>query len=419
MLYFYEYKNKILVSDTLYPEFPAVSPDCAEGKSDIIYLLTSIAPGKSRRYFSIFHPSHAFSKSEGLELLRIKETYGLELPDWIISRINSGKAVSLNISYPSWENVLNHHKPERWNINVVGLGDVGGMLVTGLRLLGGSDISKIGIYDRDQNKIKRWVYEAGQIYAPFKEGTFGEDYPDVVELSEENLFDCDMFVFCVSSGVPDVGSEIKDVRMAQFEGNSRIIKEYALRARKEHFNGIFSVVSDPVDLLCKVVFLESNRGGGDSLDFMGLYPEQIRGYGLGVMNARAAFYAKMRPETSHYLTQGRAYGPHGQGLVIADSVTNYSDEISIFLTEKAQNANLDIRSAGFKPYIAPALSSGALSLLATIRGQWHYSATFIGGVYMGAKNRMTNTGTVVEALNMPDNLWKRLNDTYESLGRII
>jgi len=117
------------------------------------------------------------------------------------------------------------------------------------------------------------------------------------------------------------------------------------------------------------------------MDFKGLTPEQIRGYGLGVMHARACYYAGQDPRTAHYLKEGRAFGPHGKDLVIADSIKNYNEDLSIYLTNKTIEANMQVRAAGFKPYIAPALSSGSLSIIDTIRGKWHYSATYMGGIH--------------------------------------
>ena len=86
-----------------------------------------------------------------------------------------------------------------------------------------------------------------------------------------------------------MGSDITDVRMAQFKSNSEIIGEYSKLARERNFQGIFAVVSDPVDLLCKVAFLESNKDNEGNMDFKGLSSDQIIGYGLGVMNGRACF----------------------------------------------------------------------------------------------------------------------------------
>ena len=203
--------------------------------------------------------------------------------------------------------------------------------------------------------------------------------------------------------------------MAQFKGNSKIVSYYASLSRKHNFNGIFAVVSDPVDLLCKVAYESSNTNELLEKDHKGLRPEQIRGYGLGVMNARAAYFANKSQDTNHYLKEGRAFGPHGEGLVIADSIKNYNKELSASLTFKTKTANLDVRAVGFKPYIAPALSSGSYSLIATIKGDFHYSAVYIGGTYMGCRNRLLNTGTELETYDLPDELFKELNKTYTYL----
>lgn len=414
-MFFYKLNGKILISDTEYINFNSVSEDAASKVTGRVYVLTESHPSKSRRSFSISDPSLLFLRHEDLGLLRKPSGKLPPIPEWLEAKIKCSEVTSINASYPGWECMLEYTIPKMWKINVVGLGDVGGILSAGLRLLGAGCISKIGLYDLDQNKIKRWVNEIGQIYPAF----CTVPPPDVSGLTDDSLFECDMFVFCVSSGVPPVGAESKDVRLSQFEGNSSIIKSYAKKAREAGFKGIFAVVSDPVDLLCRVVFDKSNTDEYGVMDFKGLAPEQIRGYGLGVMNARACYYASLNNETSHYLSEGRVFGPHGQGLVVADSIDNYNEGLSKYLTEKTANANLEVRAAGFKPYIAPALSSGSLSLIATIKREWHYSATFIGGVFMGSKNRLSDAGIELERLDIPDPLWERLQNTYERLGKLI
>ena len=57
-----------------------------------------------------------------------------------------------------------------------------------------------------------------------------------------------------------------------------------------------------------------------------------------------------------------------------------------------------MREIGFKPYVAPALSSGALSILLTLRGAWHCGSVFLDGVFMGVKNRYTPAGVETELL---------------------
>lgn len=115
-----------------------------------------------------------------------------------------------------------------------------------------------------------------------------------------------------------------------------------------------------MDPLCKAAYLASNQGPDGQWDGQGLRAEQIQGFGLGVMNARAAYFAKQDPRFRSFLLDGRSYGPHGQGLVIANSLSHYDDGLSRELTELVATANLRIRELGFKPYVAPAISSGAM-----------------------------------------------------------
>ncbi|MDK2918754.1 MAG: hypothetical protein PWQ37_1487 [Candidatus Petromonas sp.] len=413
-MFYYEFKGKALISYNEYEDLNPV-PEEKIKESDQIYVLKRLEPSKSRRSFSVSDPSLMFLEREGLNLLQRQRGFEDRLPKWLISKIELRKVTCINTEYPNWQEALEHSFQKKWRVNVFGLGDVGGTLTIGLRLLGGDCICEIGIYDRRDNKKMRWVYETNQILSTLD----NVEHPLVRGIEKEELFDCDMFVFCASIGVPPVGEKTKDVRMVQFEGNSELIGTYARMARNCGFKGIFAVVSDPVDLLCKSVLIQSNIDEKGKIDYRGLAPEQIRGYGLGVMNARAAYYAVQNKETMQYLKDGRAYGPHGEGLVIADSIENYNDDISRYLTNKTKKANLDVRETGFKPFIAPALSSGSLSIIATIKGEWHYSATFMGGVYMGARNRLTSSGIEIERLDLPDELIGRLEKTYKELEKIL
>ena len=248
-------------------------------------------------------------------------------------------------SHPTAESDEKRFAPFRLDgkkrVHVLGLGDVGGTLLTGLKLMGGDVIESIGIYNNG-NVAKRYEYEMNQTAYPW-------DYdrlPEVEIVEKEQLFDCDAFVFCASKSVPAVGTEVTDVRMVQFEANRQIIKEYALLARKKGFRGLFAVVSDPVDPLCRAAYLESNRDEHGIFDHNGLRPDQIQGYGLGVMNSRAAYYAKRDDRFRSFLTEGRAFGPHGNDLVIANSIANYDDELSVQLTRLTVESNLRFRENG-------------------------------------------------------------------------
>lgn len=298
----------------------------------------------------------------------------------------------------------NRIKPEN-SVNLLALGDVGGTVLLGLRLLGGAAIREIGIYDINDNVMRRYEREINQVFFPD-----GRALPHVRILEEKELFNCDMFVFCASKGVPPVGAS-GDVRMAQLEANRGLVSMYAERAAKCGFDGIFAVVSDPVDPLCKAALLA------------GLAPEQVQGYGLGVMNGRAAYFAEKSEGLKHYLKDGRAFGPHGEDLVIADSVTDYDDEISRELTRLTVSSNMETRADGFKPYIAPAMSSGAISLIETLSGGWNYSSVFLGagasGAFLGCRNRRTEEGIQIENLPIDEKLFQRIEKAYDNLKELL
>lgn len=398
-MFYYKYNDKYLFSllgDYEYEKKENIPEDLNE-----IYYLYKMDKSKSKKSYALSDLSDVFNKEENLDLLRIKEN-DYEASHVIKKLIEERKVKAINTEYENYEECFCLSENSKKKVNILALGDVGSTLLIGLKLLGGNSISSIGIYDRSQDKINRWEYEMNQTSYPFDFYSM----PHVHEIVKEELFDCDMFVFCASKGVPPVGVEGIDVRMVQYEENAKLIKEYALLATEKKFKGIFAVVSDPVDPLCAVVLRESKGV---------LAPEQIKGYGLGVMNARAAYYAKKYDKFSSYLTEGRAFGPHGNDLVIANSIENYDDNLSKELTKLAVEANLQVRQTGFKPYIAPALSSGAISLILTLEGKYHYSSNYIGGVFMGTKNRNLPSGLEIEKINMPEQLLKRLQETYDKL----
>lgn len=245
-------------------------------------------------------------------------------------------------------------------VHIVALGDVGTTMLIGLLLAGQDVIASVGMCDINEKNLARLEMEMNQIRYPFagQEGCPDPVLPAVTVVGEEDVFDCDVFIFCASKGVPPVGAG-GDVRMAQLEANRSLIAHYAGLARQAGFGGQVCIVSDPVDPLCRAFLTES-----------GLHPAQIQGYGLGVMHARACYYAKKNPRFAHYLTEGRAFGPHGADLVIADSLEDYDDALSRELTDLVVHANVAVRDLGYKPYIAPALSSAALPSTGLSKRNW-------------------------------------------------
>lgn len=416
MITFYNVNGHICFSDLADLAFENV----AEPKNaETLTWLFQREPGSCRASFKVNDKMLLSAPEENVSWLnsnKLEKLAPVEIPAWVEEMIAAGKVRAVNASHPRFEEILAFQPKEgKKRVHVLAIGDVGSMLLTGLHLLGGDVISSIGICDISEQVTARWEFEENQIAYPW-------DYdalPEVDIVKPEQLFDCDVFVFVASKGIPPVGSGIKDVRMYQFENNSKIIGHYAKMAREKNFKGLFCAVSDPVDPLAKTAFLESNKNENGELDYMGLLPEQIQGFGLGVMNARAAYYAKRDERFTQFLTEGRSFGPHGQDLVVADSIENYNDELSKELTQLTVTANLHMRAIGYKPFVAPAFSSGAISILMCLRGQWHCGSVFLGGIYMGVKNRYTANGLEAEILPLPDALYDRIVFAEENLKAII
>ncbi len=418
-MYYYQIENGIIVCpDNVLDKTENVLPideEKAKQAEMVIYLNNHSKNSKS--VYCINHPAYFTDNAEDLwcldtvQMERMAQSVS-NMPEWLIEKAANGTVCGVS-SIDGLHRFLsgqNSHTGKK-RVHIIAMGDVGGTMLIGLTLLGGDVIDTIGIYDFNENLCKRWEHEINQIAYPWQY----DKLPHVEVIEQSKLFDCDVFVFCASKSIPAVGDETGDVRMAQLEANTAIIAQYGRLARDARFKGLFAVVSDPVDLLCQRVYAASNRNETGEWDGKGLAPEQVQGYGLGVMNSRAAYYAKEDARFAQFLTEGRAYGPHGSKLVIADSVVNYHHTLSLELTQKTVQANLEVRGLGYKPYIAPALSSAAISILLTLRGQWHYSANYLGGIYMGCKNRNTPYGVELEHLPLPEALLHRIQDAQKEL----
>jgi len=412
-MFYYNCKGKSLVS--FFP-ISNLSEDKNIDLSGHIYAAFKGDAALSRSCFKVAHPGQ-LTNANSLSVLDKSRLENIAVDEAVLSAISEGRVTAININRDGWQQLLDITPVKsKKRVHILAIGDVGSTLLTGLKLLGGDVISTIGICDISEQITARWEFEMGQISLPWEYNSM----PEVEVISVDQLFDCDMFVFVASKGIPPVGSGIKDVRMAQFEANSAIVAHYAKMARKANFKGLWCAVSDPVDPLAKTAYLESNKDENGVWDGKGLRPEQIQGFGLGVMNARAAYFAKRDDRFAEFLTEGRSFGPHGKGLVIANSISNYNEALSDELTELTVTANLKMREIGFKPYVAPALSSGALSLLLTLRGEWHCGSVFIDGIYMGVKNRYTPFGIETELLDhIPDSLFAKIQDAADHLKEII
>lgn len=409
MYHYYTYDGRTLCSAGAlpYPEISAL-PETGE-----VLWVFHRPPLSGRDTFPVTDPAQLTEREGVASLCAAPGPEGL--PRELTNAIRAGRVRAVNLAHPRFEELTAPlPRPEKVRVNLLALGDVGSTLLMGLRLMGGDVISSIGICDLREGVAQRWEFELNQIQLP---GPY-DVLPPVEIVSPEQLFDGDVFLFCASRFVPDTAVKTGDVRMAQYRLNRELAALYAQKARQARYRGLFCVVSDPVDPLCRAVLTESNRAPSGEMDYQGLFSHQVRGFGLGVMNARAAYYARKDPRFASFLTEGRSFGPHGEDLVIANSIRHYDDALSRQLTEQAVRANLRMRELGFKPYVAPALSSGALSLLLCLRGRWHCSSTYLDGVFMGARNRVLPTGTELERLPLPQALQDRLQTTMDRLRAI-
>lgn len=363
-----------------------------------------------RGIYAISKPEE-YTEQEGPDCLQPCVQTAVKLPQELCRLINDHGATVLNTAFTNAYAVLDayvHRKREKLKITLVGLGDVGGTVLTGLKLLG-TEIAQIAVYDPYAPLCERYEMELNQVLAE----TDGRSLPQVTIADEAHLFDCDVFIFTASRGVPALNTTVKDVRMAQYEANRQMLRSYAKAAREANFRGMFCQVSDPVDHLARSVFLSSNRKTDGTYDFAGLLPEQVQGFGLGVMAARAAYLAE---KDGIDFSDGRVYGPHGEGLVVANRCDEkYDNAVSEDLSERTRQANLRVRELGFKPYIAPGLSSAAISILRMLRGQVHYGAVPMGGVYFGCRSRFTDNGLSVLREPIEKMLFERICETYRSL----
>ena len=366
-------------------------------------------PRTSRGFFAI-HALPELDEPEGVGLLLPppQETQTDELSNFV--RLHGASVV--NTAFSRWLNVLSAYVAlgtKQPRVNLVGLGNVGGTTALGLKLLG-TGLAEIGIYDRDEKQCLRYEAELNQVL-PVREN---EPLPQIRVVTEDELFRCDALLFTAARAVPEIGAESGgDVRMMQYEANRALLKDYAKRARESEFCGMFCQISDPVDQLSRAVFLMSNTNEAGEFDGAGLLPEQVRGFGLGVMHARAEYCARCDGVPTDQL---RVYGPHGNGLVIANAPNEgYDSALSRQLTHQAETANLFVRSLGFMPYLAPGLSSAAISVLRALRGDWHDGAVPFGNAYFGCRAKLGTAGPEIRRERLHPELMRRMTESYRKL----
>lgn len=396
-------------------------------KRETLYWLDNFGPKAHLKMW--VRDERDLSASESIDLLW-PEPADSNLPTALRELISAGRVFRINTAhrdFGSWlEHVRQHPQEDEYfvqgeymgklktrkkRLNILGLGDVGSTMALALCLYGKDALSEIGIFDLDANRISRWEQELNQIAEPL-----ADELPKVKPIGVEELFDCDLFAFTASVGVPPVSVTEGDVRVVQYSGNAKLVAYYAKMAVAVGYKGLFAIVSDPVDQLCRHAFDVSNRDALGIWHGKGLAPEQIRGYGLGVMNGRAAYYAEQ--DGLAFSPDGRVYGPHGKGLVVANSWVRgqFDEDLSNRWTEKTITANLQMRAIGHKPYIAPAVASGAISLTKTLLGQKHYSCISFDGFYYGCLNQSVGGMDVPERLDADEKLIRQIKESAKELN---
>ena len=393
--------------------FPRDAVPCPRPFHPLVFLVRR-DPLRSRGYYAISRLEELY-EPEGVHCLRpCASALPADAPGALAALVEAHGASVLNTSFVRCFDYLLaqvRRKKAGFKVTLVGLGDVGSTVLTGLVLLG-RELEEIAVYDPNAALCARYELEMNQILSHD-----GDPLPRVTVCSEEDLFRCDLLVFTASKGVPGLNSSEADVRLAQLEANQALIAPYARLARETGFLGLFCQVSDPVDQLAWTVFGESNRDGNGQFDFAGLLPEQVQGFGLGVMAARAAYIARREGIA---FEQGRVYGPHGSGLVAANHWgADYDSILSDRLTGLTRDANLRVRVLGYKPYFAPGLSSAAVSLLRMLRGDDYYGSIPMGGIWFGCRSRRSTQGTAILREDICPPLMSRLQETFLGLQEAV
>lgn len=274
-------------------------------------------------------------------------------------------------------------------LGIIGLGDVGITMVLGLMLYGKDRYDELILVDPNEANRNRLAHELNQIRS------LVTSFPLVTLAEPEDLLRADMVFFVASVSVPKVGEKISDARLVQFGSNWQLLKSYAELLLQHDYSGLFGVVSDPVDYLATRLIRSFQ-----------IDPKRVMGFGQGVMAARAAYYGG--PTV-------RMFGPHGKGLFVANDSKHFDLDKSLELSELTLKENLVIRGFGYKPYIAPALSSAAIAITDMLNGQPHYSSQFLGNISWGERYRFTEHGLLLEKLSQPE-LRQIVSQTYLEVG---
>lgn len=251
MFYYYEKAGKLLASERR--DLPYLKAEPAPG-TPICYLVEG-DPVLGRGSFKVNCPGQ-LRAPHGLEVLDASRLPDFPLDAPLSAALEEGLLTAVNTGRAGWEQVLSQRAgTEKKRVNILAIGDVGSTLLTGLKLLGGDVISSIGICDLSDQITARWEFEMGQISLPWDYGAF----PEVEVISLEKLFDCDVFVFVASRGIPPGGLPGEGRAHGPVRKQRRHCEAVRPHARRPTSRGCGARCPTQWDPLAKTAYLESNR----------------------------------------------------------------------------------------------------------------------------------------------------------------
>ncbi|MBI5755012.1 hypothetical protein HZA41_02225, partial [Candidatus Peregrinibacteria bacterium] len=214
--------------------------------------------------------------------------------------------------------------------------------------------------------------------------------------NEEDLFrTSDVVLFIVSDVVPSLTIQKPkqtDVRMVQFPFNLGILRQYLEIAKNSQFSGLFAIVSDPPDHLATAVNNEiAQKISGNPYSSERLGNHQLPAFS-GLLNfSRAEWVIRNMGDENlkdSFRREGDVFGPHGQGLVVANARgDNFDPDLSRVVSQMASVANYAVRQAGKLPYDAPGVNL-ALGIIDILCGKDGPISLHIGNVTCGVRAKL-------------------------------
>lgn len=192
-MHYYDHRGRLAASPL--PDLPL--PKAEAGVPALF--LTAEDPARGPAVWRPTAPHHLTMPASAAWLDRTAGE-GIELPQTVRTALEGGALTAVNIRHPRWEEALERLEPRagKKRVHLLAVGDVGGTLLTALKLLGGDCVSSVGICDLNEKAVERWTAEMGQIAWPWDYGAL----PEVETVTPDRLFDCDVFLFAATKAIP-------------------------------------------------------------------------------------------------------------------------------------------------------------------------------------------------------------------------